>query len=60
MIPIYICRVRNTFPIFADTIRTNARSQHVLEKIGFTLVREDENYKYYRIDNKETGRSCYC
>ena len=36
--------------LFADTIQTNTRSQHVLEKIGFTLIREDEDFKYYRID----------
>lgn len=33
----------------ADTILKNARSQHVLEKVGFKLTREDENFKYYRI-----------
>ena len=36
--------------LFADTIQTNTRSQHVLEKIGFTLIRDDEDFKYYRID----------
>ncbi len=36
--------------LFADTIKTNTRSQHVLEKVGFTFIREDENFKYYRID----------
>ena len=36
--------------LYADTIRTNSRSQHVLEKAGFTLVREDQDFKYYRID----------
>ncbi len=36
--------------LYADTIRTNGCSQHVLEKAGFTLIREDQDYKYYRID----------
>ena len=36
--------------IYADTVRTNCRSQHVLEKIGFSLIREDGDFKYYRID----------
>ena len=36
--------------LYADTIKTNARSQHVLEKVGFTLFREDLDFKYYRID----------
>lgn len=40
-----------TIPVlYADTIRTNLRSQHVLEKVGFALVREDEDFKYYRIE----------
>ncbi len=36
--------------LYADTIKTNVRSQHVLEKTGFVLVREDHEFKYYRID----------
>ena len=31
----------------ADTIRKNTRSQHVLEKVGFRFVGEDETFKYY-------------
>lgn len=34
----------------ADTIIKNARSQHVLEKVGFKFIREDGNFKYYRIE----------
>ena len=34
----------------ADTIRKNTRSQHVLEKVGFRSVGEDETFKYYRIE----------
>ena len=34
----------------ADTIRKNTRSQHVLEKVGFRFVGEDETFKYYRIE----------
>ena len=36
--------------LYADTIKSNSRSQHVLEKVGFTFIREDENFRYYRID----------
>ena len=36
--------------IFADTVLTNTRSRHVLEKVGFTLIREDGEFAYYRID----------
>lgn len=34
----------------ADTIIKNTRSQHVLEKAGFKFVKEDGNFKYYRIE----------
>ena len=48
----YIFDVLDIPTVYADTVRTNARSQHVLEKTGFTLIREDSDYKYYRIDRK--------
>lgn len=32
----------------ADTIIKNKRSQHVLEKVGFRLVKEESGFKYYR------------
>ena len=35
--------------IHADAILKNTRSQHVLEKVGFQLVGEDDVFKYYRI-----------
>lgn len=34
----------------ADTIMKNTRSQHVLEKVGFRFIGEDETFKYYRIE----------
>ena len=34
----------------ADTVIKNTRSQHVLEKVGFRLVGEDNTFKYYRIE----------
>jgi RimJ/RimL family protein N-acetyltransferase len=40
--------------LFADTLLTNTRSQHVLEKVGFTFVREDAQFRYYRIDRPAT------
>ncbi|MBQ3371615.1 MAG: GNAT family N-acetyltransferase [Oscillospiraceae bacterium] len=36
--------------LYADTIRTNTRSQHVLEKVGFVFIWEDKDFRYYRID----------
>ena len=35
--------------LYADTIVTNTRSQHVLEKVGFQLTHCDGTRKYYRI-----------
>ena len=36
--------------IHADAVLKNTRSQHVLEKVGFHLVGEDEMFKYYRME----------
>lgn len=36
--------------LYADTIKTNTRSKHVLEKVGFTLIREDDDFYYYSIE----------
>lgn len=35
--------------LYAAAILTNTRSQHVLEKVGFQLVSQDAQRKYYRI-----------
>ncbi len=34
--------------VYADAILKNTRSQHVLEKVGFKLIDQDEKFKYYR------------
>ena len=34
----------------ADAVHKNTRSQHVLEKVGFRYVREDDTFKYYRCE----------
>lgn len=34
----------------ADTVKKNKRSQHVLEKVGFCYVGEDDIFKYYRYE----------
>ena len=36
--------------LYADSIVTNTRSQHVLEKVGFRLIREEGDFRYYRIE----------
>ena len=35
--------------LYADTVLTNTRSQHVLEKVGFQFLYADERKKYYGI-----------
>ena len=34
----------------ADAALKNTRSQHVLEKVGFRYIREDDTFKYYRCE----------
>lgn len=41
--------------LYADSILLNTRSQHVLEKVGFRLTGEDEEFKYYRIDRENVS-----
>ena len=34
----------------ADTVAKNKRSQHVLEKVGFRYIKEENGFKYYRCE----------
>ena len=36
--------------LYADSILSNTRSQHVLEKVGFQFIKEEGDFKYYRMD----------
>lgn len=36
--------------VYADAVLKNKRSQHVLEKVGFHFVKEDDMFKYYVIE----------
>ena len=36
----------------ADTVLKNTRSQHVMEKVGFKFLREDGDFRYYKIEKK--------
>lgn len=36
--------------VFADAILKNARSQHVLKKVGFVETHQDDAFYYYRCD----------
>lgn len=40
--------------LYADAIKNNPRSMHVLEKVGFQLVNEDEQFMYYKIENLQS------
>ncbi len=40
----------------ADAAQKNTRSQHVLEKVGFQYVREDDTFKYYRCERNKLMR----
>lgn len=36
--------------VFADALKRNKRSQHVLEKVGFVKTHSDDTFIYYRCD----------
>ena len=36
--------------VYAYTIPRNTRSQHVLEKVGFRYISENDEFKYYRYE----------
>ena len=36
----------------ADTVATNTRSQHVLEKVGFVFCKEENGFKFYKIESR--------
>lgn len=38
--------------VHADSVIKNLRSQHVLEKVGFKITMEDEEFRYYRLDER--------
>lgn len=36
--------------VYADAIKRNTRSQHVLRKVGFKEIHQDDAFHYYRCD----------
>ena len=36
----------------ADTVVKNLRSQHILDKIGFEFIKEEGNFRHYRLEKK--------
>ncbi len=50
MILSYAAKELGMNTVYADAILKNTRSQHVLEKVGFVQIGEDEAFRYYRFD----------
>ncbi|MBQ8237719.1 MAG: GNAT family N-acetyltransferase [Oscillospiraceae bacterium] len=46
----YVFHVLDIPILYADALITNTRSQHVLEKVGFRLIRKEGDFKYYSIE----------
>ena len=44
----YAFDVMGMTAVNADTITKNKRSQHVLEKVGFQYIKEENGFKFYR------------
>lgn len=42
--------------VWADVVRKNTRSQHVLEKAGFQFHRQEGDYRWYRCDRQTYER----
>lgn len=49
----YAFEILNLKTIFADTILKNTRSQRVLEKAGFKFIKEDNEFRYYKLENDD-------
>ena len=45
----YVFRELDIPVLYADALLTNTRSQHVLEKAGFRLMKEEGDFRYYCI-----------
>ena len=46
----YAFDVLGMVAVNADTIAKNTRSQHVLEKVGFKFIRQENGFNYYRYE----------
>ena len=46
----YAFEVLDMAAVNADVIAKNTRSQHVLEKVGFQFLKEENGFKYYRCE----------
>ena len=48
----YVFRELNIPVLYADALRSNTRSQHVLEKVGFRRIKEEGSFIYYCIERQ--------
>lgn len=46
--------------VFADSLMGNKRSQHVLEKVGFQKIQQDDTFVYYRCDRPAGSSQIRC
>lgn len=46
----YAFHVLGMAAVNANTVMKNKRSQHVLEKVGFQYIKEENGFKYYRCE----------
>lgn len=46
----YAFKVLDMTAVNADVIAQNTRSQHVLEKVGFRFIKEENGFRYYRCE----------
>ena len=46
----YAFEVLDMAAVNADVIAKNTRSQHVLEKVGFRFLKEENGFRYYRCE----------
>ena len=51
----YVFRVLDIPVLYADSVLTNTRSQHVLEKVGFRFLYADEQRKHYEVRREHYG-----
>ena len=46
--------------LYADAVKNNQRSKRVLEKVGFCLINEDNDFYYYEIRRMQQKLLIYC
>jgi len=49
----YVFRVLEIPVLYADSVLANARSRHVLEKVGFRLIKTDAEFAYFIAERED-------